>query len=256
MMGTMFDGVCQGRLARHVLLAAALGAMATGMAGTASAQDAQASAQMPGLITVTGEGEVTAAPDMADVGIGVVTDEATAAAALQANSQALAAVIDGLKKDGIESRDLQTSGLSLDPRYEPMRNGQAPKLAGYRASNTVSVRVRDLSKLGTLLDKSVGTGANELRGLSFGLSNHAALQDDARRRALQDAMRKAQLYAETGGVKLGALRAVTEEAFGFPVPKFAQPRMAMAADAAPPVPIEGGELSVKARVQVTYAIAP
>ena len=137
-----------------------------------------------------------------------------------------------------------------------MRNNQPPKLAGYRASNTVTVRVRDLSKLGTLLDQSVGSGANELRGLSFGLSERGGHQDDARRRALQDAMRKAKLYAETGGVKLGALRAVTEEAFGFPVAKFAQPRMAMAADAAPPVPIEGGELSVKARVQVTYAIAP
>lgn len=252
MIGTVIHDVCHGRLARRLLLAAALGVTA---AGPASAQDAQ-TAQQPGLITVIGEGEVTAAPDMADIGIGVVTDGATAAAALQANSTALAAVIDGLKKDGIESRDLQTSGLSLDPRYEPMRNGQAPKLAGYRASNTVNVRVRDLSKLGALLDKSVGTGANELRGLSFGLTERGSLQDDARRRALKDAMRKAQLYAETGGVKLGALRAVDEEAFGFPEPKLARPRMAMAADAAPPVPIEGGELAVRARVQVTYAIAP
>jgi uncharacterized protein YggE len=252
MIGTATHDLRHGRLARRLILAAALGASAVGAAGMAQAQEALS----PGLITVTGEGEVTAAPDMADVTIGVVADAATAAAALQANSQALTTVIDGLKKDGIESRDLQTSGLSLEPRYEPMRNNQPPKLAGYRASNTVTVRVRDLSKLGTLLDKSVGSGANELRGLSFGLANHAVLQDDARRRALLDAMRKAQLYAETGGVKLGALRAVTEEAFGFPVPKFAQPRMAMAADAAPPVPIEGGELSVKARVQVTYAIAP
>jgi hypothetical protein len=256
MMGTVIQDLRHGRLARQMLLAAALGAAAAGTAGTALAQDAPAPAQAPGLITVTGEGEVTAAPDMADVSIGVVADGATAAAALQANSQALTAVIDGLKKDGIESRDLQTSGLSLDPRYEPMRNNQPPKLAGYRASNTVTVRVRDLSKLGTLLDKSVGSGANELRGLNFGLAERGGLQDEARKRAMKEAMRKAQLYAETGGVKLGALRAVGEEAFGFPEPKFAQPRMAMAADAAPPVPIEGGEVAIRARVQVTYAIAP
>src|SRR5512137_489184 len=165
MIGTVIQDLRQGRLARRLLLAAALGATAATAVGTASAQDAPSAALAPGLITVTGEGEVTAAPDMADVNIGVVTDGATAAAALQANSTALATVIDGLKKDGIESRDLQTSGLSLEPRYEPMRNNQPPKLAGYRASNTVTVRVRDLSKLGALLDKSVGSGANELRGL-------------------------------------------------------------------------------------------
>ncbi len=121
-------------------------------------------------ISVTGEGRVDVAPDMATVSLGVTTQGATAAEAMAANSAAVQAVLDRLTAAGIAARDVQTTGLSLNPLWSNYDSGQQQKIEGYAAANMVTVRVRALDGLGGVLDAAVSDGANTLNGLSFGLA--------------------------------------------------------------------------------------
>ena len=162
------------------------------------------------VITVTGEGTVQVTPDMATISLGVTTDGASAAEAMAANSKALQAVIDRLKSAGIEERDLQTSNLSLNPNWVGYDAGQTPKIAGYVASNMLSVRVRALDTLGTVLDASITDGANTLNGITFDLAAPRPAQDEARKAAVADAKARAELLAAAAGVKLGKIEAISE----------------------------------------------
>jgi uncharacterized protein YggE len=208
----------------------------------------------PAVISVTGEGRVEAPPDMATVSLGVQTDADTAAAAMAENSARLVAVIERLKAAGIEPRDIQTSGLSLGPRYDySKQDGTPPQVVGYTASNMVTVRVRALDTVGGVLDAVVADGANTLNGLGFGLADDRPLKDEARREAVADAAAKAALYAEAAGVKLGRVRSIAE-AGGY------MPPMPMAMEAAgyaksADVPVAPGELAITASVAVVYEIA-
>lgn len=216
------------------------------LACTASAVAAE------GRITVTGTGSVQAPPDMAVISLGVSTEGETAADAMQANSAAMTAVLDRLKEAGLEARDLQTSDLSLSPRWENPSNGdlRTPAIVGYLASNQLSVRVRDLSALGTILDVAVRDGANTLGGLSFGMLDSDAQEDEARRLAVADAMHRAEVLASAAGVTLGALIEMSESGGpGGPVP-MARMEMAMA-DA---VPVAAGEVGLTASVTMVFAI--
>lgn len=206
------------------------------------------------VISVTGEGRALAEPDMATVTVGVQTDADTAAAAMAESSARLAAVIERLTSAGIEPRDIQTSGLSLGPRYDYSRSdGAPPALIGYTASNMVTVRVRALDRVGGVLDAVVADGANTLNGLTFGLADDRVLTDAARRAAVADAAAKAALYAEAAGVKLGRVKSISDTG-GY------MPPMPMAMDAAPfaksaNVPVAPGELTVSASVAIVYEIA-
>lgn len=207
------------------------------------------------VVSVTGEGRVEIVPDMATVSLGVQTDARTASAAMQENSAKLAAVIENLKAAGIELRDIQTSGLSLGPRYDYGKSdGTPPVVVGYTASNMVTVRVRALDTLGGVLDGVVSDGANTLNGLGFGVAEDRPVLDEARRRAVADAAAKAALYAEAAGVTLGKVQAISE-AGGYP-----RPPMPMAMDAvefskAGNVPVAPGEMTVSASVTIVYDIA-
>jgi uncharacterized protein YggE len=207
----------------------------------------------PAVITVTGEGRVIAVPDMAMVSVGVQTDADTASAALSENSAKLAAVIERLKAAGIEPRDVQTSGLSLGPRYDyGKQDGTPPTVVGYTASNMVTVRVRALDTVGSVLDGVVADGANTLNGLSFGLAEDRAALDEARRLAVKDAAAKAALYAEAAGVKVGRVTSISEAGiFAPPMPMAMEAGFAKSAD----VPVAPGELNLSASVSVVYAIA-
>jgi uncharacterized protein YggE len=210
-------------------------------------------ADNPATISVTGEGHVELAPDMATINLGVTTEDRAAAAALSANSERLTQVISALKDAGIEGRDIQTSGLSLNPRYDYSNSNGAPLLTGYIASNSVTVRVRDLSLLGGLLDSVVTQGANTLNGLNFGLQDDAAARDEARRLAVEEAARKAAVYANAAGVALGPILSITE-AGAVPAPMLrmmAAESFAKGAD----VPVAEGELTVTDNVAILYAIA-
>lgn len=205
-------------------------------------------------ITVTGEGVVEAAPDMATVSLGVVTEARTAAAALRANSEDMAAILSRLAEAGIADRDMQTSGLSVNPRWDNRStSGGRPQITGFVASNQLTVRVRELAALGGLLDTLVGEGANNLGGISFGLQEPRPLQDEARRRAVADARARASLFAEAAGVTLGAVISIDELGGGMPRPQvLGRMEMALSADA---VPVAAGELSLRAQVQMVFALA-
>ncbi len=207
-----------------------------------------------GRISVSAEGRVDAAPDIATISLGVVTQGETAAAAMAANTERLAVVLEQLRAGGIAERDLQTSGLSLGPQYQHYRDGAAPRITGYEASNQLTVRVRDLSGLGGVLDKAIGDGANSFNGLSFGLADPQPALDEARVRAVHEARRKAEMMAAAAGQKLGALLSLDESGGGAPQPMY---RMrAEAASASADVPVAGGEVSYSVTVSAIWKLEP
>lgn len=211
-------------------------------------------ADMPATISVTGEGRIEAAPDMATISLGVTTEAATAGAAMATNSDGVRAVIERLKAAGIEDRDVQTSGLSLGPRYDYGRSdGAPPTIVGYTASNMVTVRVRALDRLGSVLDGVVSDGANTLNGLSFGIAEDGEVIDEARRRAVAEARRKAELYADAAGVALGRVISISEPGgYSPPMPMaMAEASFAKGGD----VPVAPGEVSFAATVTMVYEIA-
>lgn len=217
-------------------------------------------AHADGTISIDGRGEVMAAPDTAIVTSGVTTQGATARAAMDANSAAMTELIQTLKETGIEARDIQTSGFSVNPNYVYTDarddNGYTlpPRINGYQVSNTVTVRVRALATLGAVLDQAVTVGANTIGGVSFSVADPAALLDDARRAAFADARRKAELYAETAQVELGDIHAIAEtQRQGGPQPYAMQTARFDRAEAAA-VPVEGGELTFPVTVSVTWEL--
>jgi uncharacterized protein len=204
-------------------------------------------------LNIAGNAEVHAVPDAAIVSTGVVSESETAAAALKANSTALARVIDAIRSSGVEPKDLQTSGLSLEPRYYRPDKPSAtdrPRIIGYTAANEVTLRVRDLGKLGDLIDKVTVAGANRIEGIGFIVSNQESLLEEARRKAVADAKDKADLYARAAGFTLGKVMSLTEESVPSPRPMVAR---AMAASA--PVPVEAGEMTLSVRVRVVWSLA-
>lgn len=218
----------------------------------ALASPAVAQEDGPGRITVSGEGMVAAAPDMALISLGVTAQARTAREALSDNNARMAAVLDQLRGAGIEDRDLQTSGLSLQPQWDGGKSGlgQRARIVAYVVTNQVTARVRDLSKLGTILDLAVSDGANTFHNLVFSVAEDAALKDEARRAAVADARARAELFAESLGVSLGPILSFDEVDQGRGPVMMARME-SMAADA---VPVAGGEVGITARVNIVYAI--
>ena len=202
-------------------------------------------------ISVTGEGRVEARPDMATISLGVTSEAKTAAEAMAANSAQLSAVLENLRAAGIDDRDLQTSGLSLNPNWNNKSYDGAPSIQGYVASNQLTVRVRLLENLGTILDAAVKDGVNTLNGVSFGVTNPEPLMDEARKRAVADARRRADLLTNAAGVELGRVLSIAEG--GSYNPQRPQFRMAegMMSDA---VPVAEGEVSLSVSVTLIWEI--
>jgi uncharacterized protein len=228
-------------------------ALSTALAFPAMAQD-----RGPGTIAVEGRGEVTASPDTAYINSGVTTQGATAREALDANTAAMNQLMETLKTAGIEARDIQTSGFSVQPNYVYTdardANGYTlpPKINGYQVFNTVTVRVRALDQLGTILDQSVSVGANTINGITFDVADPSKLLDEARTKAFADAQAKARLYADTARVDLESIRSISEvQNYGQPQPYMM--RQEAAADMSA-VPVATGELTFSINVQVTWAI--
>ena len=218
----------------------------------ACAEDA--SSDVVRTISVSGIGEVSAEPDMATIQIGVNTKADTAQAALDANSAATAKAIATLKKTGIADKDLQTSTISLYPDYRYDQEDREQKLVGFRATNSLTVKIRDLDNAGKVLEAAVGSGANQVQGLSFGFEDPKPLVNDARRKAVEDARAKAELYAAAAGVKLGDVLVIGE-----PGVQIAQPRARTAlarieADVATAPPVQAGESQLRATINIVYGI--
>jgi uncharacterized protein len=210
---------------------------------------AQTPIDFPSAISVTGEASISVPPDLASVDAGVATDTKSAREASEANNTAMGKVMAALKAAGVDPKDIQTSRLSLQPQYAPNRSGPSP-VVGYRASNRVTVRIRDVTKVANVIDTLVGAGANDIGNIAFEVSQASKLLDDAREKAVADARRKAEIYAKAAGVTLGAPLSISEE--GAPQPMF---RGKMAAPmAAAPTPIAQGEETLSVSVNVSWAI--
>ncbi len=215
--------------------------------------------EKPFRFSITGHGEVKTEPDIAYLTLGTQTREKTAAEALAANTKAMRAVFDLLKSEfDIAEKDMATSNFAITPVYEryPQKPGHPtppPKLVAYDVSNTLTVRVRDLEKLGRIIDAVVRAGANRVQGLSFGVSNRSKLLDEARRKAVADAKARAKLYAEAVGFALGPVVEVREGGVRpLPVRRGRFMAKAMMAEEAAPVPVARGEQSMRVDVTITW----
>lgn len=198
------------------------------------------------LVTVTGEATVAAAPDTALIRIGVTSQGKTARAASDVNARDMTVVLAAIKESGVADRDIQTTSLLLQPQYDPNKTGGA-RLIGFQANNQVTVKIRDIGQLPTILDRAISAGANEMSGIEFVVSEQSKLLDKARTEAIADAHRKAELYANAAGMKVGRVMAISEEG-SVPPPRTFQSMRAGAAVVAP------GEQMLRAVVTVSYEL--
>ncbi len=216
------------------------------------ANGALAAESLTRSVSVSATGMVKAQPNLAQISTGVVSQGETARDALDQNSDQMRKVVAALKEKGIDPKDIQTTDFSVHPRYQHNKDGAPPVIVGYRVVNSVRIMVRDITKLGAILDKVVGMGANEIGGIEFSIDKPEALQDEARRRAMAAALAKAKLYAEAAGAKVGKVLTITEDVVTQPPrPVFA--RAALESKGAD-VPIEAGQHMVQAQVHVTWEL--
>jgi uncharacterized protein YggE len=216
------------------------------------APPALAQSERPAMISVTGEATVSVPPDLAEVDGGFTSEAKTAREASDASNAAMGKVLLALKAAGIEEKDIQTSRLSLQPQTQnpPNRSGP-PAIVGYRASNHVTIRLRDVTKVAGVIDMLVGAGANDIGGINFMVSAASKLLDEAREQAFADARRKAEIYAKAAGVTLGAPLSISEGNVSAPM---FRSKMAMAPMAA--APVSQGEETLSVSVSVSWAIKP
>jgi uncharacterized protein YggE len=243
---------------KNSLRAIALASAALGLAAAAPAQAQLAGGPPPApmmrmegaLLHVAAESQVRAAPDLATITLGVQTDAATAQAALAENAKRMQAVFAALKKAGVADKDVQTSNLSIAPQYAYAER-EPPKLTGYQASNQVSVIVRDLKRLGATVDAVVGSGSNQVNGVTFGLADPDRALDQARKDAVAKARARAELYAQAAGLKVARIVAISEGGDAA-IPPMPMPMAKMAmAEATPTAP---GELALSVTVNVAFEL--
>jgi uncharacterized protein YggE len=206
---------------------------------------------IPGTIVVSGTGRVAVDPDVADLRLGVAIARPTVEAARAAAAEAMAAILAAVGAAGVERRDVRTTLLSVQPRYD-YRDGKAPALTGYELANVVEVTVRDLGVLGPVVDGALTAGATSLDGLAFRVDDPREAERAARTAAVANARARAEVLAEAAGVALAAVTNIVE---GGPPPTWPQPRatrMMVAADAG--TPVEAGTTEIAVTVTVTFAI--
>ena len=206
------------------------------------------------MISLSASGTVKATPDMASISTGVTSEGQTAQNALSKNTDAMTKVVDTLKGAGLEPKDIQTTDFSVSPIYERKKDEEATFITGYRVNNNVNITVRDIDKLGDVLDKVVRAGANQIGSISFGIAEPEKMKDEARKLAMKNAIGNAKLYAETAGVELGPVIKITESGNYTPRPYRAMAAAAPMMAEAKQVPVEGGTMSVEAKVEVTWEL--
>ena len=203
------------------------------------------------VVTVTGEGAVDVAPDLAEISVANVTQAKTASEAMAATSKKAEAVLTVAREAGIAEKDMSTGSVSLHPVYQRQKPGQTqtPAIVGYRASIQARLVIRDIKSVGGILDKLVQAGADNLGSLRFSVADQTAVRDKARAMAVKDAQRVATLLAEAAGAKLGPVQTIEETSGRPPIGVM---RAAVAMERA--VPVTPGEISVTTRVRVVFAL--
>ncbi|MGI4875978.1 MAG: SIMPL domain-containing protein [Janthinobacterium lividum] len=234
---------------RRLIIASLI--LAGGVTRPAAAQQALTIAPAVPTLSVSAEGHVARAPDVADLSGGVVTTAPTAAAAMADNAGRMTAVVAAVRRAGIAGRDIQTSGLSLAPQYR-YEDNRPPVLTGYQATNTVSLRLRNLPDAGRLLDTLVAAGANQINGPVFHVDAADGALDEARVAAVATARARAELYARAAGLKVRRIVSIGESGGEQAVPR---PMMMMARakvqDATPVVP---GEVTLAVTVNMVFEL--
>lgn len=225
------------------------------------------------LLSLNAEGQSRRTPDLAQFSAGVVTSGRTAAEAMAANSRQMDAVIAALRGAGIAERDIQTSAISLQPRfsdpdreaqlrarmarqpYVPPADPEPPRIIGYEARNNVQVRVRRLGEMGRVIDALVASGANQVNGPNFTLDEPKAAQDEARVEAIATGRQRAELYARAAGMRVVRIVSISEGGGYYPVDQIVVTGSRVGAPAPPPTPVAPGEVSVGARVSMQFELA-
>ena len=231
---------------RRILIAAAFAA------APALAQTAPALWQ-PVTLSVSAEGKVDRAPDVADMSAGVMTTAPTATEAMRLNATRMAAVIASLKRLGIADRDVQTSGLNLQPQYRYVQN-EEPKLIGYQANNMVNLRVRDLKAMGRSIDALVASGSNQINGPNFRLDEPEPALDAARTEAVSKARQRAELYAKAAGLRVKRILSISEGGASSPPYPMPMVRSAGLMKEQADTPVAAGEVSLTVSVNMVFEL--
>lgn len=227
------------------LLAASFASAALLDARTGMAADGD---KMERTVSVSATGSVAAEPDIASISAGIITEAETAKDAIARNSIVMTKLIDGLKTAGIAAKDIQTTTINVEPRYTQPKDGRAATINGYRVMNQVRLTVREVKRLGEILDQAIVLGANQINQIAFDVANTETLKDEARKQAMENARRRGELYAKAAGGQLGPVLRISESVGELhPMPGG---RMAMRAS----VPIEAGTRSLEVEVHVVYAL--
>jgi uncharacterized protein YggE len=242
-------------MSRNTALLAASALAAAGASVLPPASEAQVminQIQQETTISLNGHGSVDRAPDLATISVGVIVEGETAASAMSQQSQRMSAVFAAVKAAGVADRDMQTGSLSLNPVYDYNQSSGVPRLTGYNANNQISITVRKLDNLGKTLDAVVKAGGNTINGVSFGVSNQKEALNEARVRAVQDAVARAELYAKAAGYKVKRIISITENEYFAPPPMPIMARADVAMEAA--TPVAGGEVSLATSVNVYFEL--
>ena len=246
------SAISRRRPARLPIAVAACLVSLTALSASAQTASLETPRMTDRTVSVTASAHISAAPDLAAISTGVQTEAGTAREAMTLNSTAMAKLVDGLKAAGIATKDIQTTSVSVNPRYTNPRDGKSPVINGYSATNQVRIVVRDLKRVGEILDAALTLGATQMGGISFDVTNAETLKDEARRDAMINARRRADLFATAAGATVGQVLSITEDV---QTQGHTMPMMGRAIkSASAPVPVEAGALQLEATVNVTWSL--
>ncbi|GAB2900000.1 SIMPL domain-containing protein [Microbulbifer echini] len=205
------------------------------------------------LVSIAAEGEARQTPDVANLSVGVVTEAEDSKKAMRNNAAQMESLLKAIKKAGIAKKDIQTSGVSLSPRYHYQKN-QKPQIVGYTARNTVSIKVRKLDELGGVLDDLTTAGANQINGPSFEIGEPGPVKAEAREKALLDAQERATIYAKALGMKVRRIVSISEQGSGgIPRPMMLRGQMESMKESAS-TPIAPGETTLSVNLDLVFEL--
>lgn len=227
---------------------------ASGAPMTAHAQNAPAVvASDATLLNISAQAEARRVPDVATLSAGVVTQAADGNTAMRENAVQMDKVMAAIRAAGIAERDIQTSGVNLNPQYRYADN-EAPKITGYQASNTVSLKVRDITRLGKVLDSLAAQGANQINGPSFEIDQPEPVYDEARLAALKKAQARAETYAKSLGLRVRRIVSISEGSSGGFRPPMPMMAMARAGKAEMDTAVAPGETTLSVNLDVVFEL--
>lgn len=239
--------------AAALLVAATLIFAALGSSGYSTVKAATENQPTKRTINVAGQGMVTVSPDIAYITLGVVTEDKDAKAAQRSNAVAMDKVVTQIKLAGTKSEDIKTMNYSINPKYDYNKLSGESNIVGYSVNNTVQVTVRDITKSGTIIDLASDSGVNTSNSISFGLSDPDKYYNDALKKAVEVAKKKAEVMAGTFGITLKMPVTINENGGYTPVYNYASYDMkAEMAGAAAPTPVQSGTMDIRANVSLVY----